>query len=140
KLLVQMEKHVDSDLPFLTEERTVRLESLELVLYDPEITLGQKFRRMFEGLRAEMEYGRSVEVSKEEINYNGETFLVKMLRIGRTALLAQTLDEEECAIYSEGRWNTLPDDYREPISKAISIAEKKRPVEFVNLPVKAMRQ
>jgi hypothetical protein len=135
ELLARMDEQVAGDLPFLTEERRLRMENLKTYIYDPEISLGEKLRRVFEGLRVEIEYGRSVEVTKEEILYNNEQLLVKVLRLGRTALLMQTLDEEEIAIYSEG-WHTLPGKYKDEIKKAIAIAQKNRPIEFVNLPLK----
>lgn len=135
ELLVRMEAQVERDLPFLAEERTLRMENLKTYLYDPEISLGEKLRRVFEGLRVEIEYGRSVEVTKEEIFYKDAKLLVKVLRVGRTALLMQTLDEEEIALYGDG-WHPLPGKYRDEIKKAIAIAQKNRPIEFVNLPVK----
>ena len=83
-----------------------------------------------------MDYGKSVETSKEEIHYMNEKILVKVLRLGRTALLMQTLDEEEVAIYDVGKWVELPGKYKTEINKAIDIAERRRPIEFVNLPVR----
>jgi hypothetical protein len=135
ELLARTQTHVEGDLPFLKEERKLRMENLETYIYDPEISLGEKLRRVFEGLRVELEYGRSVEVTKEEIFYNNEKLLVKVLRVGRTALLMHTLDEEEVAIYSDG-WHRLPGKYKDEIKKAIAIAQKNRPIEFVNLPLK----
>jgi hypothetical protein len=136
EVLTQMEEHVKTDLPFLMDERASRIGTLKEIIHDPEITMGEKIRRVFEGLRVEMDYGKSVETAKEEINYMDEKILVKVLRLGRTALLMQTLDENEVGIYEGGKWVELPGKYKTEINKAIDIAERRRPVEFVNLPVR----
>ena len=139
ELVAQMEHHISEDIPFLRDERSARLDNLKGILYDPEISLGEKFRRVYEGLRVEMEYGRSVEVTKEEITFQEETLLVNVLRIGRTAMLMQTLDGKDIALYRDG-WKPLPKKYQEQIKKAIDIVQRKRPVEFVNLPVKVIAE
>ena len=135
-VITKMEEQVKNDLPFLIEERTSRINALKEIIHDPEITMGEKIRRTFEGLQVEMNYGKSVETTKEEIKYKGEKILVKVLRFGRTALLMQTLDEKEVGIYDGSEWLELPRKYRSEINKAIDIAERRRPIEFVNLPVR----
>ena len=136
EVVMQMEEQIKTDLPFLMDERSSRIGALKEIIHDPEITMGEKIRRVFEGLRVEMDYGKSVETSKEEIHYMDEKILVKVLRLGRTTLLMQTLDEEEVAIYDGGEWVELPGKYKSEINKAIDIAERRRPIEFVNLPVR----
>jgi hypothetical protein len=98
--------------------------------------MGEKIRRVFEGLRVEMDYGKGVETAKEEIDFQNQKILVKVLRLGRTALLMQTLDGKEIGIYDDNEWVALPGKYRAEIDKAIDIAERRRPIEFVNLPVR----
>jgi len=137
EVVSRLEAHTNKDLPFLTEERTSRIRNLKEVLYDPEVTLADKFRRVFEALQVEMNYGKTVEVTQEEINFKEQKLLVNVLRVGRTALIMQTIDEKEIALYSDG-WNALPDTYKKEIKKAIDIAQRRRPVEFVNLPVKVI--
>ena len=48
----------------------------------------------------------------------------------------QTLDGKEIGIYDDNEWVALPGKYRAEIDKAIDIAERRRPIEFVNLPVR----
>jgi len=130
-LLPRWKQQVKSDLPFLMDERTNRIAGLKEIVLDPEITMGEKIRRVFEGLRVEMDYGKSVETAKEEIEYQGQIILVKVLRLGRTALLMHTLDEEETGIYDGNEWIALPGKYSGEIKKAVDIAERRRPIEFV---------
>ncbi len=140
EVLVRIEKTVEQDLPFLLEERRTRISALKQLIHDPELTMGEKMRRVFEGLRVEMDYGKSVETTKEEISFDGQKLMVRVLRLGRTALMMQTLDQSEVGIFHNGEWIPLAGKYREEIKKAIEITERRRPIEFVNLPVKGMVQ
>ncbi len=135
EILDSMQETVDNDLPFLVQERATRISALRQVIHDPELSMGEKLRRVFESLRVEMDYGKSVETTKEEISFDGEEIIVKVLRLGRTALLMLTLDDSKAGIFSQGRWISLPGKYRGEIKKAIEITERRRPIEFVNLPV-----
>ena len=132
----RMRECVAADLPFLVEEREARVAALKQLIHDPELTMGEKIRRVFEGLRVEMDYGQSVETTKEEIVFNGAPIMVRVLRLGRTALLMQTLDEAQVGMYRGGEWSALPGKYAAEIKKAIEITERRRPIEFVNLPVR----
>jgi hypothetical protein len=136
EVISRMEEQVASDLPFLLEERTARTRALKAIVNDPEVTMGEKIRRVFEGLRVEMDYGKGVETAKEEIDFQDQKILVKVLRLGRTSLLMQTLDGKEIGIYDDNQWVALPGKYRAEIDKAIDIAVRRRPIEFVNLPVR----
>ncbi len=136
EVLNRMEEHMQSDLPFLTDERSARIKTLRQLIYDPELTMGEKLRRVFEGLRVEMDYGKSVETTKQEIVFEGQKLMVQVLRLGRTALLMQTLDENEVGIYHNGAWKPLAGKYKSEIKKAIEITQRRRPIEFVNLPVR----
>ena len=136
----RMEKQIQADLPFLRQERADRVANLREILADPEVTLAEKLRRVFEGLRVEMDYGKSVETTKEEIQYKGQKLMVHVLRFGRTALLMQTLNEQESGMYNGKQWEELPGSYNAEIKKAMDITQRRRPVDFVNLPIRGVAQ
>jgi hypothetical protein len=136
EVIAEMEKAVERDLPFLTEERTARIRALKELVHDPELSSGEKIRRVFEALRVEMDYGKSVETTKEEITFQGQKLLVRVLRVGRTALLMETLDEKDAGLYNGREWVPLPGKYKSEIKKAIEITDRRRPIEFVNLPLR----
>ena len=136
----RMQKQIQGDLPFLRQERADRVSNLREILADPEVTLAEKLRRVFEGLRVEMDYGKSVETTKEEIQYKSQKLMVHVLRFGRTALLMQTLDEKETGIYNGNQWQELPGRYNAEIKKAMDITQRRRPVDFVNLPIRGVAQ
>lgn len=140
EVVARMEEHINTDLPFLRQERADRVANLKAILADPEVTLAEKLRRVFEGLRVEMDYGKSVETTKEEITYQGQKLAVHVLRLGRTALLMQTLDEQEVGIYNGKEWEKLPSRYAPEIKKAMDITQRRRPVDFVNLPLRGSIQ
>jgi len=140
EVVARMEEHINTDLPFLRQERADRVANLKAILADPEVTLAEKLRRVFEGLRVEMDYGKSVETTKEEIIYQGQKLAVHVLRLGRTALLMQTLDEQEVGIYNGKEWEKLPSRYAPEIKKAMDITQRRRPVDFVNLPLRGSIQ
>jgi len=139
-VIARMEHAIAADLPFLPEERRDRVAALKDIVNDPEVPLGEKLRRVFEGLRVEMDYGKSVETTKEEIQYQGQKLLANVLRIGRTALIMQTLDEAQIGIYDGKGWVQLSGEYKNEIKKAIEITQRRRPVEFVNLPLRGAQQ
>jgi len=132
----QMERAIQADLPFLAEERRTRVASLREIISDPEVPQPEKMRRVFEGLRVEMDYGRSVETTKEEIEFKGQKIMADVIRFGRTALMMQTLDESQVGAYNGQAWEELPSRYAGEIKKAMEITQRRRPVDFVNIPVR----
>ncbi|MBN2109385.1 MAG: DUF3450 domain-containing protein [Deltaproteobacteria bacterium] len=138
--VARLSGHIKNDLPFLAEERATRIDTLHTILNDIEIPLSEKLRRTFEAMRVEMDYGKSIETTRTEIDYKGQKVLVNMLRLGRTALLMQTIDEQESALYAGGAWKELPGQYGAEIKKAMEITQRRRPVDFVNLPLREIKQ
>jgi len=140
EVIARMEQTIADDLPFLQQERKNRIDAMKDIVNDPEVPLGEKLRRVFEGLRVEMDYGKSVETTREEITWQGQKRMAHVLRIGRTAMMMQSLDEKEIGIYDGKAWVELPGSYRAEIKKAIEITQRRRPVDFVNLPLRGAAQ
>ena len=87
----------------------------------------------------EMDYGKSVETTKEEIQYKGETHGA-CAAAGAHALLMQTLDEQESGTNNGKQWEELPGSYNAEVKKAMDITQRRRPVDFVNLPIRGVAQ
>jgi len=134
KLLTQQ---VDNDLPFLTTERQQRLQQLNASLVDDNLALGEKFRRLLEAVRVEVDYGRNVEVSQITIVKDGREVLLNQLRLGRLALFAQSLDGQSSMIYSMAAqaWVPIDSEYNSGIAQAIEMGLKRRPVDLLTLPI-----
>lgn len=128
---------VDEGLPFLNEERSARLESLNKTLGDPQIALGEKFRKVMEALSIETEYGNTVEVYQQKILLESDEVLVNILRLGRISLFFESLDQENTGYYdpSERLWKKLPQSANRDVRMAVEIASKRRPADIVTLPL-----
>ncbi|MCG8636273.1 MAG: DUF3450 domain-containing protein [Desulfobacterales bacterium] len=137
-VLNQLDALVESDSPFLRQERMTRLDTLRRMLGDPSVTLSEKYRKIMEALFIEAEYGATIEVYQERISYgeNRET-LVNIFRLGRVSLFFLTLDREVCGVFNPalGRWQTLDPGYLPSIRSAVDTGSKRRPAELLDLPV-----
>ena len=127
------------DMPFLAEERQARLEVIRSMMDRPDVSLPDKYRRIMEAYQIEMEYGRTIEAGTDTITLNGESSTVDTLRVGRVALLYQTLDGRESGYWDkrEKRWKPLPGDYNPPIARGLLIARKQSPPDLFRIPVPA---
>ena len=136
-VLHRLERIVSADLPFLAEEREVRLRSLRAELAKPEVESAEKLRRLLEGLLIEAQYGQTVEVTQERITLDGRETYVDMLRLGRLAMFWRTPDGSRI-----GTWDPLaethvllPDRHARTIQRAMEMATRMRPVQLLSLPL-----
>jgi len=137
----QLAEFVDRDLPFLAEERARRIAFLRDSLDDYHLALSEKLRRVFEALVVETEYGRSVSTTPEELDIHGQPTLVNTFRLGRTALFYRTADGSEAGMWdrASGQWIPLDDATARSLTQAEDMANRKRAVELLRLPVEASR-
>ncbi len=128
---------VDQKIPFLQEERYARLANLKRTLDDPQLALGEKFRKVMEALFIETEYGNTVEVYQEKIPLAEEDVLVNVLRLGRLSLFFETLDQTTTGYFDldENQWKVLPKSANHDIRVAMEIGSKRRPADVVTLPL-----
>lgn len=133
----RLDTFVKSDLPFLLDERTARLQRLERLIDDPDYSVGEKYRKTMEALLIEVEYGNTIEVYNDNIPINGESILANVFRLGRISIFFETLDHKTAGVYdpAAGGWKVLPPKYNTDIGKAIEIGMKRRSVELLTLPL-----
>jgi Protein of unknown function (DUF3450) len=136
-LMSRLEAWVREDLPFLPEEREERLRSLKETLAQTESSAAEKLRRLLEALLVECEYGDTVEVYEQRIEVDGEPVFANIFRLGRLSLFWQTPDGARVGEYDrvKDRWAELPRENAQNISAAMEMAEKRRPIELVRLPL-----
>jgi hypothetical protein len=117
---------VAADLPFKTVERSARLEALDGIMTQPDVTPAEQYRLIMEAYQAEMEYGRTISTWQEEIDIDGNPTTVDMFLYGRVALVYLT-PNGKAATYnrSTGAWEALPGKYVADIQKAIRVAQAK---------------
>lgn len=130
-------KSVNQRLPFLQTERSERLANLKKTLDDPQIVLGEKFRKVMEALFIEVDYGNTVEVYQEKIFLADKEVLVNVLRLGRISLFFETLDQETTGYFDleENEWKALSQSANHDIRVAMEIGSKRRPADVVALPL-----
>lgn len=140
EVLNRLEAWVQQDLPFLPEERAHRLGLLEESLAQTDSSGAEKLRTLFEALLVECEYGDTVEVYEQRIQVDGEAVFANIFRLGRLSIFWRTPDGERVGEYDRvsNRWVELPKKYARGISAAVDMAEKRRPVELLRLPVGRM--
>ena len=137
RMVNSLQEFVAVDHPFLPEERQLRVTQLQELMDRADVSIGEKYRRVLEAYQIEMEYGRTIEAYRGELNTNNSTRTVDFLRIGRVGLYYQTLDRLEVGQWdtAAGGWQTLADDYKLPIRKGLRIARKQSAPDLLYLPV-----
>ena len=127
------------DMPFLQDERALRIAELKKLMARPEVPTSEKYRRTTEAYQIELEYGHTIEAYEGEVAMNGENRTVNFLRFGRLGLYYMTLDGLEIGFWdnAQDQWVVLPDEYRQTLDRGIRIARKQLPPDLIRLPVPA---
>jgi len=92
RMIDGLEKFIGLDVPFLPDERQERVDKLRDLMERSDVSVAEKFRNVFEAFQVENDYGRTIESYKGALEIAGGTREVQFLRIGRIALLYQTVD------------------------------------------------
>jgi archaellum component FlaC len=140
RMVDALEEFVKLDTPFLLKERTERVARLREMMERSDVTAAEKFRRVIEGYQIENDYGRTIEAYKGSTQVNGNELEVDFLRIGRVALMYQTVGGA-----TTGAWDTttsafveLPAaTYQKQVSDGLKIARKQVAPDLLIVPVAA---
>lgn len=137
RMIDSLEQFVALDLPFLTEERTARVEKLKGLMGSADVTVAEKFRNVMAAYETEIEYGNTIEAYRGSLEQDGGAREVDYLRIGRLGLFYQTLDGRQYGRWDadNGRWETLPASYSGQIQQGIRIARAQTAPDLIRLPI-----
>jgi len=138
RMIDSLEKFVQLDIPFLLEERNERVAGLKSMLERSDVTVAEKFRRVLEAFQIEIEYGKTLLAYRGALDINGLEREVEFLRVGRVALLYQTLDGQETGAWDNQQkaWIKLPSgQYRLATTKALRIAKKQIAPDLLTVPI-----
>ena len=137
RMLEVLEEFVAIDMPFLPQERQLRLEELRKLMERPDVPTSEKYRRVTEAYQIELDYGHTIEAYEGEIDVDGESRTVAFLRYGRLGLYYMTLDGLTIGHWDQeqDRWIELDDEYRQSLDRALRIARKQLPPDLTRLPV-----
>jgi hypothetical protein len=139
RMLDAIEKFVELDVPFLIDERSERMASLNEMMGRADVTTAEKFRQIMEAYQIENEYGRTIEAYRATLDIDGRETTVDFLRFGRIALVYQSLDESLSGRWDqEARsWVPLDSSHRSSIRQGLRIARKQTAPDLIRLPLPA---
>jgi len=140
RMVEALDEFVKLDTPFLMKERTSRVARLREMMERSDVTAAEKFRRVIEGYQIENDYGRTIEAYKGSTPVNGNELEVDFLRIGRVALLYQTVGGATTGAWdpTAGAFIQLPAaTYQKQVSDGLKIARKQVAPDLLVVPVAA---
>ena len=140
RMVDALEAFIQLDTPFLMKERTNRIARLREMMERSDVTAAEKFRLVIEGYQIENDYGRTIEAYKGSTEVNGNQLEVDFLRVGRVALLYQTVGGA-----TTGAWDTSagafvelpPETYQSQVLAGLKIARKQVAPDLLIVPVAA---
>jgi hypothetical protein len=137
RMMDSLDKFVQLDIPFLSEERNKRITDLRHMMTRADVTVAEKYRRIMEAYLVELEYGRTIEAYESELEENAKTRSVNFLRVGRIFLAYQTPDKSEMGVWNivTRQWDALDSDYQASISKGLRIANRQAAPDLLRLPL-----
>lgn len=134
RMFDDLEKFVAGDVPFLPEERQMRIERLRDLMTNPETPASEKFRRLLEAYQIEMEYGRTMDAYVQEID--GKP--ADLVRLGRVSLLYRTQDGTKTGYWDNQKKAWVEDlDNARTINEALRIAQGGSAPDLIRVPVPA---
>ncbi|MBU0499424.1 MAG: DUF3450 domain-containing protein [Gammaproteobacteria bacterium] len=146
QMVETLEAFIRADLPFHQKERLEQAAGLGAVLDRPDLAASEKLSRVMKAYQGELEYGRTIEAYDGELETAGgggeAKRLVTFLRYGRVALVYQTFDGGETALWNKGQggWQPLSGRFAAEVKQGIRIALKRLPPDLLILPVQGVAQ
>ncbi len=140
EMIESLKQFIELDLPFHQQERRASVARLESNLGRSDITSAEKFRQILEVFKIETDYGLNLETYTDTIVLNGTELDVNILRVGRIALMYQTLDEAVTGAWNTqtNAWETIDSgDYKNAVAQGLRIAKKQAAIDILSLPIAA---
>jgi hypothetical protein len=138
RMLDTLDRFVEIDLPFQLDERRKRVAALRDAMNRADVTVSEKYRRILEAYQIEVDYGRTLEAYQGELGEGEPARTVRFLRLGRVALMYQTLDGEETGYWDAQQKKWVRDDsYRSAVKHGFAVAEKAIAPDLLTVPIPA---
>ncbi len=139
RMLDTLEKSIDLDMPFLLEKRKKRIANFKDLMKRSDVSESEKYRRLLSIYEMENEYGQTISSYKGKKEVKGKELIVNFLRIGRVALIYQSLNKKHLAYWdnTEKKWKKLSRSYKDSISKALAISKKQLAPDLLKIPIPA---
>lgn len=142
RMIDGLEQFVSLDLPFLMAERSGRIADLRTLMERSDTSPAEKFRKILEAYEIENEYGRTIEAYQGPLPGAEDARTVNFLKYGRVALVYQTFDGAETAMWDQnaGQWVALDSSFTSPVKEGIRVARQQVPPSLLVLPVKSAQE
>lgn len=139
RMVKSLETFIRLDVPFLLDERFERIAFLKHLLTRTDVDLSEKFRQVIDAYNVELEYGNTIESYRGTLKLADRSSEVEFLRVGRVALLYQSLDGKEIGAWNSKQkgWQELGGAYVRDIRLGLKVAKKQAAPEMLTLPVLA---
>lgn len=138
KMVAELSTFIEADLPFLLEARRARVKELEALLESDKHGTAEKFRRVVEAYRTEVDYGQSLGAEDAKGQCEGGDAEVTLVRVGRIGLYCTNKDGSKAYAWDGKGWKKLDDaDQLESVRNARAVARAEQPPQLLKLPVRA---
>lgn len=139
RMIDSLEKFINLDVPINKEERLDRVQRLRDVMGNSSVTVSEQFRQVLDAYSIENEYGNRIQSYEGNIQVDGEEISVEFFNLGRTALLALTLDQQTAWTWDNSTrvWEELGGEYLDSVIQATRMANGLVPEDLIKLPIKA---
>ena len=142
RMIDAIDQFVASDVPFQKDERMKRMNTLKDMMGRSDVTAAEKYRKVMEAYQTEINYGRTIESYRGTLSLNGQTREVDFLRVGRIALMYQSLDGAELGVWNTAanEWQMLDSSYKSKVMAGIRIAREQAAPALIQVPVAAPQE
>ncbi len=137
RMISGLDQFIEADIPFKLAERRARVERIRGYLTNANIAAAERFRQVLDAYSTESNYGKTVDVYKDELDIAGQQRTVQVLQVGRAGLYYQTIDGSESGYWDKAdrQWKPLDASHNEGISQAIRISQGKESKGLMTLPI-----
>ncbi len=137
RMIDALEQFVKLDVPFMIDARKMRIDNLRELMARSDASPAEKYRKILEAYEIENEYGRTIEAYEGQMDIDGEERTVAFLRIGRVALIYQSLDGDLSGAWSQAEraFQDLDGDFDTEIRNALRIAKQQAAPDLMIIPL-----
>ncbi|GEA61490.1 DUF3450 domain-containing protein [Vibrio comitans] len=137
EMLEGLEKLNAEDRPIRTETRATRLDSLNEMMTQADVSDAEKYRRILEAYQIEMDYGTKMGAYSGTIEVDGKPIIAEQLYIGRVSLVARSNDRQRYWAWDDNSnlWVPQNGSVGREIDKAFDIAAKQASPSLLELPI-----
>jgi len=138
RMIDSIDQFVKGDVPFLVEERSKRVDALKDLMGRSDVTVAEKYRKVMEAYQAEVDYGRTIESYRGDLDGREVDFL----RVGRISLMYQTLDGNELGVWNQttGQFEAMDPTMKSKLNAGLRIAREQAAPDLIKAPIAAPQE